>query len=622
MNTTRDNCFYSEREIASGEQKGELLLRYLNDRGFVLEEERPRPIEKTAFIGDSDTLRRLVEQGCAKDSMACAVAAAGGHLEALQYLFSRSFPIHDACARFAAKNGDERTFAFLMENGASYNKCLSAAAWGKNLEQWQPRDIHVWDLLWTNRSFVPSLLHDGHVAIIDILRRRGNFFGLDDVVLCIGAALGGSVSALRVLCEAEYAWDARTFYAAAWCGHIDVVNYLHAAGCPSSYCGSTDFDSVCSAAPLGGQVQMLQHLLGLGYDFDEMVADAAGASGSAEVASVVRDNCEKCSDMTLAECEEYICNSAAKYGNLELLQLMVGDGYKLDRPLAYEAAAAEGHHAVLKYLDSLYISDYLRDDRLRSTVASAATSAGDSVTVADAGDTDATARVNPSSNELSNSSGKVDSDDDFLDGCDDTSHGDCKISSLPKETLEKRACAAAASAGSVVVLQYLHNNMGYRWDEESCAMAAKSCREDALEYLYWSGCPWSHKHASYYFNSRSPIIAMVAYETWKREKNPIPLPLHKRKQLDALRSTYQSKLRRPHALTALYEAAWEAGVKRVTKAEVDIYFEENEMRGTYTRLLREFIDKVFEKKRLQNLKATAIQDDGELTSVIELLDRE
>lgn len=64
---------------------------------------------------------------------------------------------------------------------------------------------------------------------------------------CMQVAASTSVAMVRHLRDAGLSWDERTMRAAALCGRLDVLQYLHRAGCPWDA-------SACAGAAEGGQL--------------------------------------------------------------------------------------------------------------------------------------------------------------------------------------------------------------------------------------------------------------------------------------------------------------------------------------------------------------------------------
>jgi hypothetical protein len=43
------------------------------------------------------------------------------------------------------------------------------------------------------------------------------------------------------------------------------------------------------------------------------------------------------------------------------------------------------------------------------------------------------------------------------------------------------------------IVEWLREDMGCDWDEDTCYMAARKCHEDILEYLWENECPWDER---------------------------------------------------------------------------------------------------------------------------------
>ena len=73
--------------------------------------------------------------------------------------------------------------------------------------------------------------HGGHLDVLKWLRAGGCPL---HAWACAGAALYGHLMVLKLLRDNEYPWDASTWFQAASGGHLNVLKWLKNNGCPKT----------------------------------------------------------------------------------------------------------------------------------------------------------------------------------------------------------------------------------------------------------------------------------------------------------------------------------------------------------------------------------------------------
>jgi hypothetical protein len=126
------------------------------------------------------------------------------------------------------------------------------------------------------------------------------------------AVESGNLQLLQWLHSAGCPWDEYTCTAAAMKGNLEMLQWLHSTGCPwdERTCGA--------AAAESGNLEMLQWLHSAGCLWNEETCKAAAWKGNLEMLQWLRS----------AGCpwDESICLAAAKSGNLEILQWAIDHG--------------------------------------------------------------------------------------------------------------------------------------------------------------------------------------------------------------------------------------------------------------------------------------------------------
>ena len=160
-------------------------------------------------------------------------------------------------------------------------------------------------------------------------------------------------------------WDKKTCRWAAYSGHLEVIKWLRAKGCPwgtsaSNYAARKGhlevlqwmraqdppclWDSVvCFEAARNGHLEVLRWARSQGCPWDGRVTRVAARNGHLEVLQWMRAQDPPC------PWDKYVCHFAAQKGHLEVLRWARSQGCPWDED-APCAAARNGHLKVLKWL--------------------------------------------------------------------------------------------------------------------------------------------------------------------------------------------------------------------------------------------------------------------------------
>jgi hypothetical protein len=175
--------------------------------------------------GDLDKLQWLcLVQGaviCADSSM---IAARHGHANILKWLYEIKTPIEAATCFEPAYHGHLHVLQLLYAKGHVWHeKTATLATAGGHLEivQWLSEHGRAYDV----NHMVLQAAYFGVVHILNwLLTQEG---ALLDAGVLQAAAAGGQLLMCQHLRSIECAWDTAVCTAAAHCGHLDVLQYLH-----------------------------------------------------------------------------------------------------------------------------------------------------------------------------------------------------------------------------------------------------------------------------------------------------------------------------------------------------------------------------------------------------------
>ncbi|WZN58522.1 putative ankyrin repeat protein [Chloropicon roscoffensis] len=186
-----------------------------------------------------------------------------------------------------------------------------------------------------------------------------------DEETCIWAACGGHLEVMKWLRAKGCPWDEQTSNAAAGGGHLELAKWLRAKGCPWDQSVSREAacgghlevlqwvrgqdppwpwnEHVCFDAAQKGHLDILRWARSQGCPWDEDVPCAAAEGGRLEVLQWMRAQDPPC------PWDSRVCAWAACNGHLEVLRWARSQGCPWDTQ-APCAAAEEGHLKVLKWL--------------------------------------------------------------------------------------------------------------------------------------------------------------------------------------------------------------------------------------------------------------------------------
>jgi hypothetical protein len=188
------------------------------------------------------------------------------------------------------------------------------------------------------------------------------------------AAMGGSIAVLAWLKQLGLDINGYACGPAASCGHLHVLQYLHAEGCDIP----SDSYNVCYYAAVQGNLEMLKWLHGIGCTLDYDSSDSGEIAASCPtvelMAWVIEHSAVQLTTQLMSEaaeggnstmCEllhahqcpwnERCCDAASKaglveHGNLDLLQWFREHGCAWDTDRLAEIAARYNSVALLEYL--------------------------------------------------------------------------------------------------------------------------------------------------------------------------------------------------------------------------------------------------------------------------------
>ena len=161
-----------------------------------------------------------------------------------------------------------------------------------------------------------------------------------DETTCRRAALGGHLEVMKWLRAKGCPWDVSTSHAAATGGQLEVLQWMRDQDPPCPW--NSD---VCYYAALGGHLEVLRWARSQDCDWDKDVTWAAARNGNLELLRWARS--QGC------PWDESVPCAAAKGGHLEVLKWLIKEGCPFDKGECREAAMEGGECArkVLEWLD-------------------------------------------------------------------------------------------------------------------------------------------------------------------------------------------------------------------------------------------------------------------------------
>eukprot|EP00882_Tetradesmus_deserticola_P001936 GHRQ01002075.1.p1 GENE.GHRQ01002075.1~~GHRQ01002075.1.p1 ORF type:complete len:347 (+),score=147.22 GHRQ01002075.1:99-1139(+) len=244
--------------------------------------ERAKLLDARASAGDLESVAWLRSRGCQWTSSTATAAAAGGHLQLLQYMTAQlpPCPIHaGACAQAAAAQGHLPVLEFLLQRRmCSYfdiGVCAEVAA--------RAGRLHILEWLAEQR---PEAIADtgvcaeaaaaGQLEVLRFLQARNCPISL--AVCAVAAAAAGHMHVLRWLtqqhpgCLAATSMDCLPTIVAAAAGQLAVLQFLRSLDTPARWCEMTAI-----AAAKGGQLACLAWLKAHGCPVDAAACIDAAA---------------------------------------------------------------------------------------------------------------------------------------------------------------------------------------------------------------------------------------------------------------------------------------------------------------------------------------------------------
>jgi hypothetical protein len=250
----------------------------------------------------NDMLMLKLYEGTQDDRL-CALAAAGNHLECLEFLCSQGLKCGRLCTLGAAENGHLEVLRFLHARDCKWDThvCAAAASRG-SLEclQYLHEQKCPWDC-WT----------------------------------CYYAAQNGHLPCLRYAHEHGCTWTVMTCVIATKKGNVDCLRYAHENGCSLDI--DTNIMHICVQA---GQVGCLKYLHSVKREWKASICAFAAAANQLECLPYAHEH--RC------PWDEVTCSAAAGEGNLECLQYAHKQGCPWDARTT-RAAAQTRNTACLVY---------------------------------------------------------------------------------------------------------------------------------------------------------------------------------------------------------------------------------------------------------------------------------
>ena len=203
-------------------------------------------------------------------------------------------------------------------------------------EYWSQGPQEKLSKLWDETTCRRAAL-GGHLEVMKWLRAKGCPW---DVSTSHAAATGGQLEVLQWMRDQDppCPWNSDVCYYAALGGHLEVLRWARSQGCPWNR-------GVPLMAALGGHLEVLRWMRSQDYPWDEAVTWAAARNGNLELLRWARS--QGC------PWDESVPCAAAKGGHLEVLKWLIKEGCPFDKGECREAAVEGGECArkVLEWLD-------------------------------------------------------------------------------------------------------------------------------------------------------------------------------------------------------------------------------------------------------------------------------
>ncbi|AVK76102.1 Ankyrin repeat domain containing protein [Pandoravirus neocaledonia] len=185
-------------------------------------------MEDAAFYGHLAIIRWALSEGCPRVGWVANRAAAGGHLDLLDYLYSIGWCYRNThLCDGAARGGHWHVMSWARDKNYPWGEWTCAnAAKGGHLEmlQWLRGNGCPWDR-WT----CIYAAEGGHLDVLQWARSNGCPW---DEWACSGAAKGGHLEVLQWLRANDCPWTEYVCSGAAKRGHLALLQWARAHGCP------------------------------------------------------------------------------------------------------------------------------------------------------------------------------------------------------------------------------------------------------------------------------------------------------------------------------------------------------------------------------------------------------
>ena len=274
-----------------------------------------------------------------------------GHLEVVKWLIKNGAQLQDDCLYSAATTGNIELCKWLKKNGCAvrpYSYCPSTLPLLQLLVEW---------------GFVPdpefffNAASNGYFDQIKWAKSRGYEW---DSNTCACAAAEGRLDILQWVRERGCPWDEVCCENAARCGHMEILQYARGRNCPWNMvtiiaaAEEGHFEiikwAVDNGCPLPNiidfnikSISIFEYLINKGCVIDIGAIRAAASEGNMEVLKWLLFK----SSPNYEYDRKHICNMAAKYGDLNMLQWTKENKYEWS---GYTLSYAVRHPHVFKWL--------------------------------------------------------------------------------------------------------------------------------------------------------------------------------------------------------------------------------------------------------------------------------
>ena len=168
-----------------------------------------------------------------------------------------------------------------------------------------------WILIIT-RSVIPHIFEKDLACSISLLKWQRDFLVHHFTEnTCAFAAKGGHLDILQYLRANGCPWDEWTCARAANNGHLDILQYAHENGCPWN-------ELTCFGAARGGYMNIMLYAHANGCPWDEETCSAAAFCGHLDILQYAHENG--------CPWDELVCLNAEFYGHMHILEYARANG--------------------------------------------------------------------------------------------------------------------------------------------------------------------------------------------------------------------------------------------------------------------------------------------------------